>query len=290
MKLTINRIELQKAVEKLIRAAASRQHNGGEVQLYAEVKKGKVTEFVYHEVAGNGSSLEAPDLIYIARDRWFDPLHDEDYQEWWRNEGRSGKWEDLRDNSPGEWIDLLAEWQECQIDDNIRDWVSAKINLIIDELEQEYDLEIVEDRKLKEYVGAVWLAERLGMTQQNVSLAGQRALKPTYRGDFLKPDASVEGRPLWEKGNAIKYVRENAKMNRFEAIEMMIEELGARVDGKAVWEWIETQVGNSGLDGRHILTQTLGGVKIDFHIEVSHVELGEDEWATDIHLSKISKH
>lgn len=263
MKLTINRIELQKAVEKMIRDAAGRQHNSGEVQLYAEVKKGKVTEFVYHEIVGQGSSLEAPDLIYIARDRWFDNSKAEGYEQ-----------------------DEFGDY----VDDNIREWTAAKLDQIIDELEQSYDLEIEEDRKLKEYVGAVWLAERLAMTQQNVSLAGQRAMKPTYRGDFLKPDASVEGRPLWEKGNAIKYVKENAKMNRFEAIEMMISELGARVDGKAVWEWIETQVGNSGLDGRHILTQTLGGIKIDFHIEVSHVELGEDEWATDIHLSRISKH
>jgi hypothetical protein len=145
---------------------------------------------------------------------------------------------------------------------------------------------------MKEYVGAVWLAERLAMTQQNVSLAGQRALKPTYRGDFLKPDAVVEGRPLWEKMNAVKYVHAQPWKKNFEPryIEKALAEYGVTVDGKAVWEWIETQVGNSGLDGRHILTQTLGGVKIDFHIEVTHVELDEDEWATDIHLSRISKH
>jgi hypothetical protein len=144
---------------------------------------------------------------------------------------------------------------------------------------------------MKEYVGAVWLAERLAMTQQNVSLAGQRAMKPAYRGDFLKPDASVEGRPLWEKMNAVKYVHAQPWKKNFEPryIEKAMAEYGVTVDGKAVWEWIETQVGN-GLDGRHILTQTLGGVKIDFHIEVSRVELGEDEWATDIHLSRISKH
>lgn len=70
--------------------------------------------------------------------------------------------------------------------------------------ENRYNIDVVQE--LTEYVGAVWLAEKLGMTQQNVSLAGQRALKPTYRGEFLKPDAVVEGRPLWEKGNAEKYI------------------------------------------------------------------------------------
>lgn len=205
MKLTINRINLAKAIEKMIREAAShdQQHNGGEVQLYGVVENGKVTEFVYHEIIGNGSYLESPDLIYLARDRFFDPLHDEDYQEWWTNEGREGMWEEFREENLGEWLDLVAEWQQLQIDDNIREWTQNKMNLIIDELEQKHDLNLDE---ITEYVGAVWLAERLGMTQQNVSLAGQRALKPTYRGEFLKPDAVVEGRPLWEKGNAEKYI------------------------------------------------------------------------------------
>jgi inorganic triphosphatase YgiF len=152
--------------------------------------------------------------------------------------------------------------------------------------DERYNIDVVRD--LKEYVGAVWLAERLAMTQQNVSLAGQRALKPTYRGEFLKPDAVVEGRPLWEKMNAVKYVHAQPWKKNFEPryIEKAMAEYGVTVDGKAVWEWIETQVGN-GLDGRHILTDTLGGVKVDFHIEVTHVQLDEDKWLTDICLSKI---
>ena len=47
----------------------------------------------------------------------------------------------------------------------------------------------------------------LGTTQQNVSEAGKRALKPGYRGDMLRPDAVFEGRPLWIKEKAEKYAR-----------------------------------------------------------------------------------
>lgn len=53
-----------------------------------------------------------------------------------------------------------------------------------------------------EYVGAVWVAKRIGITQQSVSKTGKAMLKPGYRGQQTKvpyPDAVDEGRPLWLK-------------------------------------------------------------------------------------------
>lgn len=50
-----------------------------------------------------------------------------------------------------------------------------------------------------EYVGAAWVARRLGTTQQNVSKSGLAALKQGYRGSTIRPDALFEGRPLWLK-------------------------------------------------------------------------------------------
>jgi len=58
-----------------------------------------------------------------------------------------------------------------------------------------------------ELIGAAEFARLLGTTQQNVSLAGQRALKPTYRGRFPRPDAVFEGRPLWRRDRAEVYAQ-----------------------------------------------------------------------------------
>lgn len=140
--LIMLREDLQEAVKRLIRKAASHdeQHNDGEVQLYAvlgEAQNGNVIEFVYHEIIGQGNYLEGPDLVYLGRDRFFDPLHDENLADWWKQEGRTGSWQKFREHNLGEWFDLYSDWQQLQIDDNIRDWTSNKLNLIIDELERE---------------------------------------------------------------------------------------------------------------------------------------------------------
>lgn len=58
-----------------------------------------------------------------------------------------------------------------------------------------------------ELIGATEFARLLSTTQQNVSLAGQRALKPTYRGKFPRPDAVFEGRPLWRRDRAEEYAQ-----------------------------------------------------------------------------------
>lgn len=39
----------------------------------------------------------------------------------------------------------------------------------------------------------------MGQSRQAVDQAGRAALKPTYRGAMIRPDATVEGRPLWLK-------------------------------------------------------------------------------------------
>ncbi|GAV11337.1 hypothetical protein [Paenibacillus sp. NAIST15-1] len=61
--------------------------------------------------------------------------------------------------------------------------------------------------KIVEFVGAAAFAKMLGTSQQNVSKSGKRALDPNYRGDFLRPDAICEGRPLWLKEEAEKFAR-----------------------------------------------------------------------------------
>jgi hypothetical protein len=59
-------------------------------------------------------------------------------------------------------------------------------------------------------IGAGTFAKMLGTTQQNVSEAGKRALKDSYRGDMLRPDAVFEGRPLWIKEKAERYASKMA--------------------------------------------------------------------------------
>lgn len=137
--LIMKREDLQEAVKRLIREAASHdaQHNDGEVQLYAIVDNGKVTEFLYHEIIGPSSYLEGPDLVYLGRDRFFDPLHDENLADWWKQDGRAGSWQEFQENNLFEWFDIVTDWQQSHIEDNIRDWTEAKLNIIIDDLERE---------------------------------------------------------------------------------------------------------------------------------------------------------
>ncbi|MFB5761086.1 hypothetical protein [Paenibacillus medicaginis] len=52
---------------------------------------------------------------------------------------------------------------------------------------------------LLEYVDAAWLSRQLGVTKQSVGKSAKSALKDGYRGSFPRPDATVEGRPLWLK-------------------------------------------------------------------------------------------
>lgn len=144
--LIMNRLDLQAAVTRLIREAAARdaQHNNGEVQLYGVIENGEVTEFVYHEIIGQGSYLESPDLVYLGRDRFFDPLHDEDLEMWYEGSGYPGTYQQLSEVNPGEWADLYSDWQQSHIEDNIRDWTANKINLIIDELERDFALQLID--------------------------------------------------------------------------------------------------------------------------------------------------
>lgn len=54
-------------------------------------------------------------------------------------------------------------------------------------------------RNILKYVDVAWLAKHLGKSNQSIDEAGRAAMKPTYRGSMLRPDAEVEGRPLWLK-------------------------------------------------------------------------------------------
>ncbi|MFW5438944.1 hypothetical protein [Paenibacillus apiarius] len=62
-----------------------------------------------------------------------------------------------------------------------------------------------DSKQIPEYIGAETFAKMLDTTQQNVSKSGNRALDPNYRGEFLRPDALFEGRPLWVKKKAEEY-------------------------------------------------------------------------------------
>lgn len=55
------------------------------------------------------------------------------------------------------------------------------------------------ESELLEYVDAAWLSRHLGVTKQNIGKSARSALKDGYRGTFPRPDALVEGRPLWLK-------------------------------------------------------------------------------------------
>ncbi|REK68016.1 MAG: hypothetical protein C6P35_03340 [Cohnella sp.] len=100
---------------------------------------------------------------------------------------------------------LLKDWQEApqeRLDGfDIDAWraIAVKALLALDALIGDEPLEIM---------GAAAFAKLLGTTQQNVSLAGKRALSENYRGDFLQPDAVMDGRPLWIAARARRYARE----------------------------------------------------------------------------------
>ncbi|BFH41820.1 hypothetical protein J6TS7_29430 [Paenibacillus dendritiformis] len=64
---------------------------------------------------------------------------------------------------------------------------------------------------IPEYIGAAAFARMLGTTQQNVSKSGRRALEQHYRGDFLRPHALCEGRPLWLKVKAEEYAKKERR-------------------------------------------------------------------------------
>ncbi|MNW42238.1 hypothetical protein D3C74_194020 [compost metagenome] len=60
-------------------------------------------------------------------------------------------------------------------------------------------------KPIPEYVGAAWVAEHIGITQQSVTKTAMAMLNPAYRGKeqrFTRPDAVIKGRtgnltPLW---------------------------------------------------------------------------------------------
>lgn len=64
------------------------------------------------------------------------------------------------------------------------------------------------EKEALDLIGAKTFAVMLGTSQQNVTKSGKRALEPGYRGDFLRPDANFEGRPLWRRDRAEKYARQ----------------------------------------------------------------------------------
>ncbi|WP_054029146.1 hypothetical protein [Bacillus sp. FJAT-28004] len=72
-------------------------------------------------------------------------------------------------------------------------------------------IELIEETDLVEYVGAASFAQMLNVSQQNVTKSGNRALNLDYRGNFLRPDAIVDGRPLWLKSRAEQFVMDNEK-------------------------------------------------------------------------------
>lgn len=72
-------------------------------------------------------------------------------------------------------------------------------------------IELIEETDLVEYVGAASFAQMLNVSQQNVTKSGNRALNSDYRGNFLRPDAIVDGRLLWLKFRAEQFVKENEK-------------------------------------------------------------------------------
>ncbi|RXZ77223.1 hypothetical protein EBB07_33670 [Paenibacillaceae bacterium] len=105
--------------------------------------------------------------------------------------------------------DRIAELKETYDSEVIHDIVSgasdgdledqaAAINAALDDW-------LEEQAELPEYIGAVTFARMLGTSQQNVSKSATRAIKTSYRGTFLKPDAIVDGTPVWLRSRAEGY-------------------------------------------------------------------------------------
>lgn len=81
-------------------------------------------------------------------------------------------------------------------------------------------------------------------------------------------------------------------MNRFEVVENAFEKVNGCVDGKAIWNWIETEVAEQGHDGECVLEDTvfINNIpsKVTYDIEVKRVyDKAEDIHTTDIKLTSI---
>lgn len=99
-----------------------------------------------------------------------------------------------------------------------------------------------------EFVGAAWIAKRLGTTQQNVSQAGKRALLDSYRGDFLLPAGNLEGRPIWEKESAEMWIQLKLGGHGMKVLIVetgMIERLSI-IDPNTKVDWVKDFIGNYG--------------------------------------------
>lgn len=84
MKIKMNENDLDKMIRETCRRAGEWGNPyGGECQLYARHDDdGVVTQYVIYDEAGNNSWTEGKNLVHLYTCRWFDPLENEQYDDW----------------------------------------------------------------------------------------------------------------------------------------------------------------------------------------------------------------
>lgn len=76
-----------------------------------------------------------------------------------------------------------------------------------------------------------------------------------------------------------------------DAVEEAFAKCGITIDGAAALDWIDTQVGNEGVEGACTLEETLytpaGKNHVWYHINVSFPRDSDGDYTTDISLTQI---
>lgn len=159
--------KLREAIEKTIREAAdfTAGQGGGEIQLYGRVENGEIYDYFTVTFAGHNNWIEGPDVVFLFRREWFDPLHDENYADWldgeftdealkaefiahlqrevlehgydYDVEDPHNEWEEFAHVYPEKWAELLDQWRETWLDVNVPDIVGHAVSEIERHLEEE---------------------------------------------------------------------------------------------------------------------------------------------------------
>lgn len=137
--IKIDEDTLREWLEKLYYRAGTWQGKGGECHLYGYNVDGEIKELHFADFAGHNSWCEEENLICLAVCEWFDPLHYEDYADWWEHEEESKdypNWEEYASKFPEDWEKKLDQWRQVWLDVNVNDWMQEEIDSLEEHLEQ----------------------------------------------------------------------------------------------------------------------------------------------------------
>lgn len=139
-KLKVNNDALKEKLAELYRRAAGFGPTkwNGESQLYGIIENGRITDFAFEDFHDRNSHAYGNNLVLLAICLWFEPLANENFDDWWENEGFSKEipdWRVYAENYPEKWERKLDEWREIYIYNTVDEWVKKQIEALVDEAE-----------------------------------------------------------------------------------------------------------------------------------------------------------